>query len=117
MANGMTAERLLRQWEQIEKLADKLKGITVLKGVEVDILEPGGLDIDDNSLSHADWVVASVRFSAKQPRAEITKRIVNALANPNVCASPIRPAEFSTAASRTTSTLEAAAAENSTASF
>ncbi len=86
MANGLTAERLLRQWEQIEKLPDKLKGITVLKGVEVDILEPGGLDIDDKTLSHADWVVASVHYGQKQSRAEITKRIVDALANPNVCA-------------------------------
>jgi DNA polymerase (family 10) len=86
MANGMTAERLLRQWEQIDKLRDKLQGITVLKGVEVDILEAGGLDIDDETLSHADWVVASVHYGQKQPRAEITKRIVDALANPNVCA-------------------------------
>ena len=82
----MTAERLLRQWEQIDKLHEKLQGFTVLKGVEVDILEQGGLDIDDETLSHADWVVASVHYGQKQPREQITKRIVDALANPNVCA-------------------------------
>ena len=46
----------------------------------------GGLDIDDQCLSEADWVVASVHFGQNQPREQITKRIVDALANPNVCA-------------------------------
>ncbi len=86
MANGLNADRLLRQWEQIDKLNAKLQGLQVLKGVEVDILERGGLDIDDDCLSHADWVVASVHYGQNQPRDQITKRIVDALANPNVCA-------------------------------
>jgi DNA polymerase (family 10) len=86
MANGLNAERLLRQWEQIDKLNAKLKGFTVLKGVEVDILEKGPLDIDDDCLSQADWVVASVHYGQNQPREQITKRIVDALANPNVSA-------------------------------
>ncbi len=86
MANGLTADRLLRQWDQIDKIRERLAGITVLKGVEVDILEQGGLDIDDETLGQADWVVASVHYGQKQPRTEITKRIVDALANPNVCA-------------------------------
>ncbi len=82
----MNADRLRRQWEQIDKLNEKLKGLTVLKGVEVDILERGSLDIDDDCLSEADWVVASVHFGQHQPREQITKRILDALANPNVCA-------------------------------
>jgi DNA polymerase (family 10) len=86
MANGLNADRLLRQWEQIDMLNAKLKGFQVLKGVEVDILEKGPLDIDDDCLSHADWVVASVHYGQNQPREQITKRIVDALANPNVCA-------------------------------
>jgi DNA polymerase (family 10) len=86
MANGLNADRLLRQWEQIDKLNAKLRGFEVLKGVEVDILERGGLDIDDDCLSHADWVVASVHYGQNQPRDQITKRIVDALENPNVCA-------------------------------
>jgi DNA polymerase (family X) len=86
VANGMNADRLLRQWEQIDKLNEKRKGITILKGVEVDILERGGLDLDDNCLSQADWIVASVHFGQNQPRDQITNRIVDALANPNVCA-------------------------------
>ena len=86
VANGMNADRLRRQWDQIDKLNEKRRGITVLKGVEVDILERGGLDLDDGCLSQADWVVASVHFGQNQPREQITKRIVDALANPNVCA-------------------------------
>jgi DNA polymerase (family 10) len=86
IANGMTADRLRRQWEEIDKLNEKLRDFVVLKGVEVDILEKGPLDLDDDCLSQADWVVASVHFGQNQPREQITKRIVDALANPNVCA-------------------------------
>jgi DNA polymerase (family 10) len=86
MANGLNADRLRKQWEEIDRLNEKLKGFTVLKGVEVDILEKGPLDLEDDVLSEADWVVASVHYGQKQPREQITARIVGALANPNVCA-------------------------------
>ncbi|HEY2883335.1 MAG TPA: helix-hairpin-helix domain-containing protein [Pirellulales bacterium] len=86
MANGMTADRLRRQWEEIDKLNGTFSGFQILKGVECDILESGGMDLDDDCLGEADWVVASVHYGQKQPRAEITKRIVDALANPNVSA-------------------------------
>lgn len=86
VANGMDADRLRRQWDEVDKLNERHKDITVLKGVEVDILERGSLDLDDKCLSQADWVVASVHFGQNQPREQITKRIVDALANPNVCA-------------------------------
>jgi DNA polymerase (family 10) len=86
VANGMNADRLRRQWDEIDKLNEKPHAITVLKGVEVDILERGGLDLDDTCLSQADWVVASVHFGQNQPREQITSRILDALANPNVCA-------------------------------
>ncbi len=86
MANGMTADRLLRQWEEIDRVNAGLKDFIVLKGVEVDILERGGLDLEDDCLRYADWVVASVHYGQNQPREEITKRILDALANPNVCA-------------------------------
>ena len=58
----------------------------MLKGVEVDILERGGLDLDDDVLAEADWVVASVHYGQKQPREQITERIVGALENPHVSA-------------------------------
>jgi DNA polymerase (family X) len=86
MANGLDADRLRQQWAEIDKLNRRLKGITVLKGVEVDILERGGLDLDDDVLSEADWVVASLHYGQKQPREQITRRIVEALENPHVSA-------------------------------
>ena len=86
MANGLDAGRLRKQWKQIDKLNDKLKGIVVLKGIEVDILEKGGLDLDDDVLAEADWVVASVHYGQNQPREQITRRILGALENPHVSA-------------------------------
>lgn len=86
MANGLNPERLLRQWEEIDRFNDGLKGFRVLKGVEVDILEAGGLDLPDGVLSQSDWIVASVHYGQNQPRDQITRRIVDALANPWVSA-------------------------------
>jgi len=86
MAGGLDGPRLMKQWEEIDRLNERLSGFTVLKGVEVDILERGGLDLDDDVLSHADWVVASLHYGQSQPREQITRRIVEALENPYVCA-------------------------------
>ena len=86
MANGLDGTRLMKQWEEIDRLNERLRGFTVLKGVEVDILERGGLDIEDEVLRHADWVVASLHYGQSQPREQITRRIVGALENPYVCA-------------------------------
>jgi DNA polymerase (family 10) len=84
MANGLNAERLREQWDAIDRINARLKGLTVLKGVEVDILERGGLDLDDDVLREADWVVASVHYGQKQPREQITARILGAIRNPYV---------------------------------
>ncbi len=86
VAGGLDANDLHRQWQDVDRLNARLKGITVLKGVEVDILERGGLDLPDDVLAKADWVVASVHFGQNQPRERITGRIVGALENPYVCA-------------------------------
>jgi len=86
MAGGLNASALRRQWAEIDALNEGLKGFRVLKGVEVDILERGGLDLDDDVLSEADWVVASVHYGQNQSRDKITRRVVDALKNPYVCA-------------------------------
>jgi DNA polymerase (family X) len=86
MVGGLDARRLRQQWAEIDKLNARLSGITVLKGVEVDILERGGLDLSDDVLAEADWIVASVHYGQQQPREQITRRIIEALENPHVCA-------------------------------
>ena len=86
MANGLDGDRARRQWEAIDRLNSKLRGFRILKGIECDILEKGGMDLPDDVLSEADWVVASVHYGQNQPREQITKRIVDALRNPNVSA-------------------------------
>lgn len=86
MANGLDGDRLREQWKAIDKLNASNPAIAVLKGVECDILEKGGLDIEDDVLEGADWVVASVHYGQKQPRDQITRRIVDAIRNPHVSA-------------------------------
>ena len=86
MVGGLDSRRLRRQWAEIDQLNERLHGITVLKGIEVDILERGGLDLTDDVLAEADWVVASIHYGQQQSRAQITRRAVDALANPYVAA-------------------------------
>jgi DNA polymerase (family X) len=84
MVNGLDATRIRKQWDEIDKLNERLSGIQVLKGVEVDILERGGLDLDDDVLKEADWVNASVHYGQNQSREQITRRVIEALQNPFV---------------------------------
>ncbi len=86
MANGLDERRLREQWARIDKLNATLQGFRVLKGVEVDILERGGLDIADDCLAEADWVVASIHYGQNQPREQITARMLDAVTNPHVSA-------------------------------
>lgn len=85
MANGLDGKRLLKQWAEIDKInAKSSDGFVILKGVECDILESGGMDIEDDVLAQADWVIASVHYGQRQSMAEITDRIVGAIENPNI---------------------------------
>lgn len=86
VANGLNAERVLSQWQAIDRLSHKWRNFHILKGIEVDILEAGGLDLPDDVLKEADWVVASVHFGQNQPREQITRRMIDAIRNPYVCA-------------------------------
>ena len=85
MANGLDGERALAQWSEIDRLNEQLDGdFVVLKGVECDILEKGGMDLPDEVLAQADWVLASIHYGQNQSRQQITDRIVGALENPHV---------------------------------
>lgn len=84
MANGLNPVRLRKQWSEIDKLNRKLDDFVILKGIECDILEKGGMDLPDDVLAEADWVIASVHYGQQQPREQITERILGALENPHV---------------------------------
>lgn len=89
MAHGLDEKRLRRQWRSIDRLNESLSAqgkprLVVLKGIEVDMLEKGGLDLPDDVLSEADWVVASLHYGQKQERERITARILEAIHHPAV---------------------------------
>jgi DNA polymerase (family X) len=86
MANGLDAKRLRKHWEEIDKVNADIKGIEVLKGIECDILEDATLDLPDDVLKDADWVVAVLHYGLKQPREQITKRLLTAIKCPYVSA-------------------------------
>ena len=85
MANGLNGERAIEQWKQIDAINAKSKdGFLILKGIECDILEAGGMDLPDDVLAQADFVIASVHYGQNQTRQQITDRIVGAIENPHV---------------------------------
>jgi DNA polymerase (family 10) len=86
MAKGLDARRLRQEWKAIDKLAGKVNGITILKGVECDILKDGTMDLPDDVLKEADWVIASIHYDQNQPREQITRRLLKAVQNPHVSA-------------------------------
>jgi DNA polymerase (family 10) len=84
MARGLDVRRLEKQMAEIDDLNGELSGITLLRGIEVDILEDGKLDLPDAALSRLDVVVAAVHGGFKLSRARQTARILAALDNPCV---------------------------------
>lgn len=84
VAHGLDAVRLRKQIAEIETLNESLSGVTVLSGIEVDILEDGSLDLPDAVLVKLDLVVAAVHSRFDLPRARQTERILKALAHPHV---------------------------------
>jgi DNA polymerase (family 10) len=83
MVNGLDPKRLREQWREIEEVQSRVK-VKLLRGIEVDILEDGALDLPDNVLAQLDWVVASVHYKLAQPPDEMTRRLVTAIRNPHV---------------------------------
>lgn len=84
MAHGLDPQRLREQRREIEQIGKNLHGITLLNGIEVDILNDGSLDLPDDALSELDWVVASVHYKLEQSPAQMTRRLIKAIRNPNV---------------------------------
>ena len=83
VAKGFDAERLERQMAEIDRLNAELKGIVLLKGIEVDILEDGSLDLPDALLARLDLVVGAVHSKFNLPRKKQTERILRAMDAPH----------------------------------
>ena len=81
-AGGLKEEDLKRQWDEIDAVNEKLKGFTLLKGVESDILEDGRLDYPDSFLSKLDVVICSIHQRHSQNEEQMTKRMLAAFDNP-----------------------------------
>jgi DNA polymerase (family 10) len=81
IANGLTEDRLLKHVQAIHKAGDRIKGIKLLAGCEVDILPDGRLDFEDAILAELDIVVASPHISLKQDEAKATDRMLRAIEN------------------------------------
>lgn len=81
---GLSGEDVRRQAEEIAAANDLLAPFRVLRGIECDILPDGRLDLSDDVLAELEWVQASVHGGQRMPRAELTKRVEEALRNPYV---------------------------------
>ena len=83
VANGLDAERLRRQLELVDQLNAELAPFRILTGIEVDILEDGTLDQEEDLLGRLDVVVASAHSKLRMESPEMTRRMVRAIENPH----------------------------------
>ena len=81
-AGGLTLEKLQRQWEEVARLNQEMKGIHIFKGIESDILPDGSLDYEEDILRQFDFVIASVHSHFTMSEQEMTQRVIKALRNP-----------------------------------
>lgn len=84
MANGLDTDRLRQHWKDIRAVQTRMSGIDILCGIECDILEDATLDLPDDVLAEADWVIAVLHYGLKQPGEQIMKRLMAAVSNPHV---------------------------------
>jgi DNA polymerase (family 10) len=82
VANGLDVKRLRKHIEDIERVNAKISGITLLKGIEVDILEDGSLDLPNEILKELDIRICSIHYRFKMNKEMMTKRILKAMENP-----------------------------------
>lgn len=80
-ARGLDVERLLRQWDEIDEVQERVK-IRILKGTEADILADGALDWPDSILERFDVVIASIHQRYQQDEAKMTARVLRAMRHP-----------------------------------
>lgn len=85
MANGLDEERVVRFAERVRRLNEEGSlGIHIFSGIECDILRDGKMDLDDSALAELDFVIGSVHSHMNLTSAEMTDRLLAAIANPHV---------------------------------
>ena len=84
MTGGLDEKMLLKQGKEIDAINEQISGIRILKGVELNILKDGSLDISDETLEELDVVSAGIHSQFKQSREEMTSRVLKAIENPNL---------------------------------
>jgi len=84
VAKGLSAERLRKQLAVVAALNEEMAPFRILTGIEVDILDDGSLDQEEELLGRLDVVVASVHSKLRMERDEMTRRMAVAVANPHV---------------------------------
>ncbi len=82
-ANGLDDKRAVEHIQRIRAANEKMDGIRIFAGIEVDILADGTLDLSDSVLEQMDIVIASVHSHFNQSSAEMTDRLLKAVENPN----------------------------------
>ena len=82
-ANGLDDKRAVEHIQRIRDANEKIGGIKIFAGIEVDILADGTLDLSDSVLEQMDLVIASVHSHFNQSPAEMTDRLLKAVENPN----------------------------------
>jgi putative hydrolase len=83
VARGLTAERLREQIKIVRRLNEEMAPFRILTGIEVDILDDGSLDQEEELLAELDIVVASVHSKLRMDADAMTRRMVTAVANPH----------------------------------
>ncbi len=85
-ANGLDEKRTAEHAQRLRRANEQIEGITILAGIEVDILADGALDLDDSALAQLDVVIASVHSAFNQEPAQMTERLLRAVENRYVTA-------------------------------
>ncbi len=90
MAGGLDEKELEKQIREIDELNKKMKNFKIIKGIEVDILEDGTLDLPDDILKELDLVICAIHYNMKLSKKKQTRRILKAMENPyfNILAHP-----------------------------
>lgn len=90
IVSGLDAKGLAEHIKKVDKINEKFKNFTVLKGIEMDILDDGTLDLPDEILKELDIIVCAVHYKFNLSRKEQTERILRAMDNPyfNIFAHP-----------------------------